>query len=226
MVIEPQIMSNSIERLSPRGEFFLVIGICFTYYIAVSLVVLLTRMTSYEMTPARVLRGIAVELAILLVFVAILFARKRSLRQLAGTFTVPAALGGIPLAIAYYMAYLGLFVVVVTVYPDATRLTSIQMRPAAPFWLMAIFIVINSLYEETTVAAYVVTALSEQGAALSITASTLLRFLYHLYQGPIATLSILPLGILCGAVYWRWRNVWPLVVAHTILNFLAFSAAR
>ena len=25
-----------------------------------------------------------------------------------------------------------------------------------------------------------------------------------------------------GAMFWRWRNVWPLVVAHTIANIAAF----
>ena len=64
--------------------------------------------------------------------------------------------------------------------------------------------------------------MSAQGAALDITASTLLRFLYHLYQGPLASISILPLGLLFGAVFWRWRSVWPLIVAHTIANLLSF----
>lgn len=51
--------------------------------------------------------------------------------------------------------------------------------------------------------------------------ATLLRFLYHLYQGPVAALSVLPLGLLFGTVFWKWRNLWPLVVAHTLANLLA-----
>ena len=31
-----------------------------------------------------------------------------------------------------------------------------------------------------------------------------------------------PLGLLFGAVFWRWRNLWPLIVAHTIANLIAF----
>ena len=92
---------------------------------------------------------------------------------------------------------------------------------SAPTAMIA-FIVVNSFFEETIVSGYVITALSPQGAGLAITASTLLRFLYHLYQGPLAAISILPLGLLFGAVFWRWRNLWPLIVAHTIANLIAF----
>jgi membrane protease YdiL (CAAX protease family) len=69
-------------------------------------------------------------------------------------------------------------------------------------------------------------ALSEQGAALAITASALLRFLYHLYQGPVASLAILPLGLLFAAVFWKWRSLWPLIAAHTLANIYAFIVSR
>jgi membrane protease YdiL (CAAX protease family) len=48
-----------------------------------------------------------------------------------------------------------------------------------------------------------------------------LRFAYHLYQGPLASISILPLGFVFAAMFWRWRNIWPLVVAHTIANVVS-----
>ena len=40
-----------------------------------------------------------------------------------------------------------------------------------------------------------------------------------------ASIGILPLGLLFGAMFWRWRNVWPLIVAHTIENIVAFLVA-
>ena len=90
-----------------------------------------------------------------------------------------------------------------------------------------LFIAVNSVFEESAVTGYVVTQLSEQGAALAVTASGLVRFAYHLYQGPIASIAILPLGLLFAAVYWRWRNLWPLIVAHTITNLISvFQSMR
>ncbi len=87
---------------------------------------------------------------------------------------------------------------------------------------MLLFIAINSIFEEITVTAYVIEALKGDGAGLAITASTLLRFSYHLYQGPLASLSIVPLGLLFATMFWRWRNLWPLIVAHTIANVVFF----
>jgi membrane protease YdiL (CAAX protease family) len=140
-------------------------------------------------------------------------------------FSWPAFLGGVPLFVAYNLLYWTASILVVSVYPAAARLGTVRMLTTAPFALIVAFIVVNSIFEEATVVGYVVTALSDQGPALSITASALLRFLYHLYQGPVASLAILPLGLLFAAVYWRWRNLWPLLVAHSIANCAAFALA-
>jgi membrane protease YdiL (CAAX protease family) len=84
--------------------------------------------------------------------------------------------------------------------------------------IVLLLIVVNSFFEEIVVTGYVVSALAKHGAAFAISASTLLRFLYHTYQGPLGTLSILPMGLLYAAVFWRWRNLWPMLVAHSIMN--------
>jgi membrane protease YdiL (CAAX protease family) len=218
-------MRERIKNLSPRGEFFLIITICFAYFIGSSLTVLLLRTRTFELTPGRVMRGIATEIAILVIAASILRIRGWRLSRLSRPFSWRASLAGLPLFVGYIVLYLTTALAVVAVYPAAAHLATMRMIPRAPFLLLAVFIVVNSVFEEITVCGYVVTALSEQGAALSITASTLLRFLYHLYQGPIASLAILPLGLLFAAVYWRWRNLWPLGVAHTISNFVVLVFA-
>ena len=57
------------------------------------------------------------------------------------------------------------------------------------------------------------------GAAFAITISTLIRFVCHLDQGPIA-INMLPLGVIFAFVFWRWRLLWPLVVAHGVIDLL------
>jgi membrane protease YdiL (CAAX protease family) len=83
--------------------------------------------------------------------------------------------------------------------------------------------VINAVFEELTVTAYVIESMASGGAGPAIAASTLLRFSYYLWQGPLASLSMVPLGLLFGMMYWRRRNVWPLIVAHTIANAVVFA---
>lgn len=149
-------------------------------------------------------------------------------QRLGLSLSAGAALYGIVLFVVYLLIYWMTAISVTLLYPAAAQTRAFQFDMKAAPAAMIAFILINSFFEEIIVTGYVITALSPQGAALSISASTLLRFLYHLYQGPIASISILPLGLLFGGVFWRWRSLWPLIVAHTIANLRAFMvvAAR
>ena len=83
---------------------------------------------------------------------------------------------------------------------------------------------VNPLYEELLVSGYVMTAVQERGGtSLAINLSLAVRLLYHLYQGPQAAISIIPIG-LSFAFYYAWSGrLWPLVVAHAGLDFFALE---
>jgi len=49
-----------------------------------------------------------------------------------------------------------------------------------------------------------------------------LRGLYHLYQGPAMALGNMVMGVVFGWVYLKWRRVMPLVIAHTLIDIIAF----
>ncbi|MGQ7295750.1 CPBP family intramembrane glutamic endopeptidase [Quadrisphaera sp. KR29] len=55
-----------------------------------------------------------------------------------------------------------------------------------------------------------------------VAASSLLRASYHLYQGFGPGLGNLVMGVVFALVYWRTRRVMPLVVAHALLDVVAF----
>jgi uncharacterized protein len=219
-------MRERIRRLSARSEFFLVISLSFAYFIGTSLWVLLLRIRVLDLTTGRALRGVATEMAILVVVGWILRVRGWDLRRLMGRFTWPAVFGGIGLFVAFYVLYVLVTLAVLAVYPPAAQLSTVRFIVSAPVAVIFLFILVNSVFEELLVTGYVVAALSEQGPALAVTASALLRFLYHLYQGPVASMAVLPLGLLFGAAFWKWRTLWPLVIAHTLANILASIVAR
>jgi len=218
-------MRERIQNLSPRGEFFLVISVCFGYFTVSSVSILIRGIHEYRLTVPRLLWGILIEILLASVAAWILHVRGSTIRRFGLRFSWPFLLSGIPLFLASLALFWATLWCAVSVFPTARSVTAIKMVPAAPFALFLVFALVNSLFEEIAVTGYVMSALSEQGAALSITASALIRFVYHLYQGPVASLWVLPLGLLFGAVYWRWRNLWPLIVAHTILNIMSFAAA-
>jgi membrane protease YdiL (CAAX protease family) len=211
-----------IRGLSDRSEFLVVCLLCFSYSTVTSLLVLLSRV-QFEITTVDLLFAIAEEVVLLALVLAILQIRGWTIHRLGLRFSWRAVLAGVPLFIWYFLIYWLLATAAIAIAPSVEAAFAngmhIQAAPAA----MVLFIVLNSFFEEITVTGYVVTALEKEGAALAITASTLIRFGYHLYQGPVASLSILPLGLLFGVVYWKWRTLWPLIIAHTIANFLAFG---
>lgn len=82
---------------------------------------------------------------------------------------------------------------------------------------------VNPVFEEVLVVGYVMTAIRRRhGAWFAINISTLIRLSYHLYQGPIAIISIVPMGLLFGYWYARTGKLWPLVLAHSLMNFSSF----
>jgi hypothetical protein len=61
--------------------------------------------------------------------------------------------------------------------------------------------------------------------ATAINLSAGIRLSYHLYQGVAGVLAIVPLGLLFATWFARTRQLWPLIVAHMILDFVPLAAA-
>jgi membrane protease YdiL (CAAX protease family) len=82
----------------------------------------------------------------------------------------------------------------------------------------------NALLEEFVVVAYLLTRLRQLGlrTPVAITISALIRGSYHLYQGLGGFFGNAAMGLLFGWLYTRWGRVTPLVVAHTVLDVVAF----
>ena len=44
-------------------------------------------------------------------------------------------------------------------------------------------------------------------------------------QGPIGIMTVVPMGLLYGYVYSRTRQLWPLMVAHVLLDVIGLIQA-
>ena len=80
------------------------------------------------------------------------------------------------------------------------------------------------LLEEVILNGYLGERLRELGWRpwTTILAIALLRGAYHAYQGPAMALGNVAMGVVFAWVYLRWRRVMPLVVAHTLIDVIAF----
>jgi membrane protease YdiL (CAAX protease family) len=51
--------------------------------------------------------------------------------------------------------------------------------------------------------------------------SVAIRLLYHLYQGAIAAIGVVPFGLIMALWYRRTGRLWPVIVAHGLTDFAA-----
>jgi membrane protease YdiL (CAAX protease family) len=82
----------------------------------------------------------------------------------------------------------------------------------------------NAILEETLVAGYLVHRLDQLGVRpwRAVAASAVLRGSYHLYQGFGAFLGNAIMGTLFARLYQRWGRTAPMIVAHTLIDSVAF----
>lgn len=91
-----------------------------------------------------------------------------------------------------------------------------------PVLIMAAFA--NGFAEEVVVVGYLITRLRQLGLSQNraIAISSVLRGLYHLYQGFGAGLGNLVMGLVFGCAWCRSGRLWPLVIAHGLIDTVAF----
>jgi membrane protease YdiL (CAAX protease family) len=82
----------------------------------------------------------------------------------------------------------------------------------------------NAVLEEVLVVGYLLHRLDQMGwsprSALAV--SALLRGSYHLYQGLGGFFGNAVMGLIFGWLYQRWHRTTPLVVAHSLIDAVAF----
>ncbi|MFT3901423.1 MAG: CPBP family intramembrane metalloprotease [Gordonia sp. (in: high G+C Gram-positive bacteria)] len=96
-----------------------------------------------------------------------------------------------------------------------------------PWWQAPVLIAVaigNAVAEEVVVVAYLLVRLRQLGVrdGAALAASALLRGGYHLYQGIGGGLGNVVMGLVFGRFYQRTDRVWPLIIAHAVIDVVAF----
>ncbi|GAA3460416.1 CPBP family intramembrane glutamic endopeptidase [Saccharothrix longispora] len=127
-----------------------------------------------------------------------------------------AAVIGIPGLVFYLVAWnLGL---------------NLAVQPATldeAWWRSAVLVLAaagNAWAEEVLVVGYLITRLRQLGwrDGTALVASAVLRGSYHLYQGFGGFVGNVVMGLVFGWVWQRTNRLWVLVLAHTLLDVVAF----
>ena len=84
--------------------------------------------------------------------------------------------------------------------------------------------VLNPIFEEFLWLGYGIGALeSRVGLRTACVVSVTLRVSVHAYQGPLAILSILPVGLVLTLSYASSRRLWPVIVAHVVMDAIGLA---
>ena len=129
-----------------------------------------------------------------------------------------AAAIGIP-GLAFYFASRAIGINT-TVIPEALPLV---------WWTVPVLLlsaVQNALVEEVVVVGYLMNRLREMSwrVPMAVAASALIRGCYHLYQGFGGFIGNAVMGTVFAMFFIRFKRVGPLIVAHAILDSVAFVA--
>jgi len=215
-----------IRGLGAAGEFCVVVFIAFAYPIASSLSVALTGAPQPPIDGAGLIGLIVYEFVVMAMLWPLLRMRGWTLAELglANGRAIDVVLG-LALALACIVATNALWLIAgslgfaVPAVADAVPISDGLGWPA----VVAISAV-NPIFEEVFVCAYVIAALSNsRGPWLAIHVSVAIRLAYHLYQGSVGVVGILPMGLMSAYWYARTGRLWPVVVAHAALDFIALS---
>jgi membrane protease YdiL (CAAX protease family) len=134
------------------------------------------------------------------------------------------ALHGMVLAAVIGIPGLGLYLLAKAIGVN----TQVSAANLADVWWSAPVLVLaaleNAILEEVIMVGYLFTRWRQIAWSwpVVIGVSALIRGTYHLYQGFGGFVGNLAMGVILGLFFLRTRRVMPLVVAHTLLDVVAF----
>jgi membrane protease YdiL (CAAX protease family) len=222
-------VKSFIRNLSAPAEFFLVVLVCFWWGIIGSAKQFVAHLT-HAAKPEQITNGLVLWVVIMqLLVMAFAFwvgrIRGWSLATFGSRLSWKGTGAGVLLFIGTTLAILFCVVLTNVIAPGARNPLHQGVTVSGltlPFLLL--LSLINPVYEEVMGTGYFIHSLQRFGMFPAVMASALFRTFLHSYKGLDAIVMILPMGLVLGFVYWRWRQLWPLVVAHVIFDLWSLFA--
>jgi membrane protease YdiL (CAAX protease family) len=213
------------RALPPQAEFALVIAAAFGLFIVTSLAHAIAPET-IVLSGARFARTAAYETVVATALAVFLTWRGWRLADLG--FVRPR-LEDAGLALVLFAATTAATMTLWYLLPPTTRAAIAPINLVfesdgvdLPFVL--VFSLINGAFEETFVCAYVLSAWRGASMWHAITVSTAIRLAYHLYQGPLAIVTIGPFGLILAWFYATRGRIWPVIAAHALADVVGLLA--
>jgi membrane protease YdiL (CAAX protease family) len=216
-----------LRGLSPRDEFVIVVVVAFGPFAVSSIAGITPRAEASLLSESDLKYLLVYELVVLTALAFFLHARDWTFERIGLAANARESLIGIGLALITQM--------VSTAVWSLATFGSQQVQKAGevfnpldgsidPAITIAVSIV-NPIFEEAFLCGYVISALKERvGPWTAINVSVGFRLVWHLYQGIVGVIFIVPFGLVFAYWYARQGRLWPLIVAHVLFDFIALIA--
>jgi membrane protease YdiL (CAAX protease family) len=216
-------MKSFLRNLSAPAEFFLVVLICFWWGILGSIVAVVSRLWGVrragDFTDRGALTLVILELSGLAITFWIARLRGWSFRSFGLRPSWKSTGTGILLLISIVSARYVSAALANAIFPGAVHLLPVASHVSLP--LLILTLAINPAFEEMIEVGYFIRSLERYGIWCAVLASALFRAFLHAHLGVNAIVVVFPIGLIFGFVFWRWRELWPLVVAHVLFDLYA-----
>jgi len=223
-------MKKLIAALPAWVEFVIVIGIAFGNFMLSSISSLfhpewLAR--PHHNDGSLIWLGI-IEVAIMIVLGLFLWARHWTPARLGLVPQMHDAAWGIGLAATCYAAYIASWILFAVTFPNAAQSAAnvVVIGPGVELATALIVPWVNAVFEEVFVAGYVISLLKPaRGMWFAMNVSIAIRLVYHLYQGALGVIVVIPLGLIFSYWFARTGRLWPLIVAHALIDLIGTLAS-
>lgn len=211
---------SPLKNLSWIAEFSIVVLTAFGGSALYSIASIGRVSTAPILTDASLIGLLLQEMTLMLVLGVFLRSRDWSLARCGLQISWRLAVEGVGLAFAITAACLVVEWLAVLVDPAITRdAAAVHILGNVSMGVAALVSIVNPFFEETILCGYVITVLGARyDSWVAINVSTTIRVLCHLYQG-VRVITIIPVGLIFGIYFVRTRQLWPILVAHALLDF-------
>jgi membrane protease YdiL (CAAX protease family) len=219
-------MKQFVQALSGRAEFLIVVLGSLGLTLLSNLQLVLDPAIADQLPPFNneiLISNLVYELFVLLWLSAFMKARGWTLERLGFSMSLRDTALGLLLAI---MVFCAVWLIEQTLGSAAPAMLESARRfdrasGELDLWAMLLASVVDAVFEELFVCAYVISALKEKRkAAFALNVSIALRVGCHMYQGVYGVLIGGAWGVVFGYWYLKSGRIWPVLVAHAGLLFL------
>jgi membrane protease YdiL (CAAX protease family) len=220
-------MRNLLQKLPFPVEFAVIVAGAFGYSV-VSHALAMAHLQGVGSAPTEfgAWRVVAMQSVTLLLLGAFLWSREWKPSRIGLDTDWRDGLWGLGLSGASFVAVMAVATLIGVLLPTAVpQGPAVEIQPTLSPYVVCALVLVGAFYEEFFAAGYVVSALKEKGHPdLAINVGVAIRVLVHLFQGVAGVVLMVPIGLIFGTYYVKTGRLWPLILAHTLLNAWRYAA--